>query len=74
MEQADAAGYNIVHLIDHAQSCEGTAKGYELSRRTMVEHWRAGYDAAMAALLHGAVFERPANPEGFQVFGFTEKR
>jgi NTE family protein len=73
-EQADDAVYNIVHLIYHAQSYEGTAKDYEFSRRTMEEHWRAGYDAAARAMAHGEVFRRPANPEGFQVFDFSTKR
>jgi NTE family protein len=73
-EQADDAVYNIVHLIYHAQSYEGTAKDYEFSRRTMEEHWRAGFDAAAKAVAHGDVFRRPANPEGFQVFDFSQKR
>ncbi|MFO1146740.1 MAG: patatin-like phospholipase family protein [Alsobacter sp.] len=73
-EQADDAVCNVVQLIYHAQSYEGTAKDYEFSRRTMEEHWRAGFDAASAALSHGAIFEHPSNPEGFQVFDFSAER
>ncbi len=73
-EQADDTVCNVVQLIYHAQSYEGTAKDYEFSRRTMEEHWRDGFDAASKALSHPAVFEHPSNPEGFQVFDFSAER
>ena len=34
---------NIVHLIYRAKKYEGIAKDFEFSRRTMEEHWSAGY-------------------------------
>ncbi|MCP8939411.1 patatin-like phospholipase family protein [Alsobacter sp. SYSU M60028] len=70
--QANDAVYNLVHLIYHASSYEGTAKDFEFSRRTMEEHWRAGFDAATKSLSHGEVFRRPTNPEGFAVFDFSK--
>jgi NTE family protein len=43
---------NIVQLIYRP-------KGYEFSRRSMEEHWRAGYYDAVHALRHPEIFERP---------------
>jgi len=71
-QEADESVYNIVHLIYHAKRYEGIAKDYEFSRRTMDEHWSAGFDAARRALSHPEVLQRPDNPEGFRVFDFSK--
>ncbi|HUO53130.1 MAG TPA: patatin-like phospholipase family protein [Rhodoblastus sp.] len=71
--EADESVYNIVHLIYHAQNYEGVAKDYEFSRRTMEEHWSAGYQAATKALKHPEVLQRPNNREGFRVFDFSRE-
>ena len=60
-----------MHLIYHAKNYEGTAKDYEFSRRTMEEHWSAGYIAGRKALSHPEVLQRPHNREGFRVFDFS---
>jgi NTE family protein len=60
--------YNIVHLIYRAKNYEGHSKDYEFSRRSMEEHWRAGYHDAIRTLRHPEVLKRPANHEG--VFNF----
>src|SRR6185503_14611810 len=49
---------NIVHLIYRSKKYEGSAKDYEFSRRTMEEHWEAGYEDAVRSLSHPEVFER----------------
>jgi len=49
-KESDEKVYNIVHLIYHSRSYEGTSKDYEFSRRTMEEHWQAGYDDAVRTL------------------------
>ncbi|MBR0866673.1 DUF3734 domain-containing protein, partial [Bradyrhizobium diazoefficiens] len=73
-KEADEKVYNIVHLIYHSKIYEGTSKDYEFSRRTMEEHWRAGYDDAARSLQHPEVFERPDNPEGVRTFDYCKKK
>jgi NTE family protein len=71
--ESDESVYNIVHLIYHAKNYEGAAKDYEFSRRTMEEHWSAGYAAGRKALSHPEVLQRPHNREGFRVFDFSRE-
>ena len=66
--------YNIVQLIYHAKSYEGASKDYEFSRRTMEEHWQAGYDDVVRSLRHPEVLQRPDNPEGVRTFDFCKKK
>jgi NTE family protein len=73
-KEADEKVYNIVHLIYHSKSYEGTSKDYEFSRRTMEEHWRSGYEDAVRSLQHSEVLERPDNPEGVRTFDFCKKQ
>ncbi len=68
---ASAAGrkvYNIVHLIYKARNYEGNAKDYEFSRRSMEEHWKAGYNATVRTLRYPQVLERPTNHDGVFTF------
>ena len=71
-EEADGKVCNLVHLIYRSKSYEGIAKDYEFSRRTMEEHWKSGYDDAVASLRHPEVLQRPDNPEGIRIFDFGE--
>jgi len=73
-KESDENVYNIVQLIYHAKSYEGASKDYEFSRRTMEEHWQAGYDDVIRSLQHPEVLQRPNNPEGVQTFDFCKKR
>jgi NTE family protein len=50
---------NIVQLIYRPKGYEGDSKDYEFSRRSMEEHWRAGYQDAVHALRHPEILERP---------------
>jgi NTE family protein len=67
-QEADDKVCNLVHLIYRSKSYEGVAKDYEFSRRTMEEHWKSGYEDAMASLRHPEVLQRPDNPEGIRIF------
>jgi NTE family protein len=65
---ADRKVYNIVHLNYRPKDYEGPAKDHEFSRRSMNEHWRAGYYDAVRTLRHREVLEQPANQEGVLTF------
>lgn len=69
--EADDKICNIVQLIYHARNYEGISKDYEFSRRTMLEHWEAGYRDAMRAMQHPEVLKRPRREDGVQVFDFS---
>jgi NTE family protein len=63
---------NIVHLIYRAKTYEGSAKDYEFSRRTMEEHWLAGYRDTVHSLGHRDIFEPPDRLEGVRTFDFSQ--
>jgi NTE family protein len=60
--------YNIVQLIYRAKTYEGHSKDYEFSRRSMEEHWRAGYHDAVRTLRHPEVLSRSNTPDGVFTF------
>ena len=64
-EQADETVYNIVHLIYHGKAYEGFSKDFEFSRRSMQEHWRAGYTDAVRSLSHPEIMQRPDKLRAF---------
>jgi NTE family protein len=61
---------NIVQLIYRAKKYEGSAMDYEFSRRTMEEHWRAGYHDAAHSLSQREIFEPPDRLEGVRTFDY----
>ena len=67
-QEADEHVFNIIQMIYHAKSYEGTSKDYEFSRLTMEEHWQAGYHDAVRTLRHPEVLQRPDNPTGVRTF------
>ncbi len=67
-QEADEHVFNIIHMIYHAKSYEGTSKDYEFSRGTMEEHWKAGYSDGVRTLRHPEVLERPDNHAGIRTF------
>jgi NTE family protein len=73
-KESDEKVYNIVHLIYHSKRYEGASKDDEFSRRTMEEHWQAGYDDAVRSLQYREVWQRPDNLEGVQTFDYCKKR
>ncbi|MBV8192574.1 MAG: patatin-like phospholipase family protein [Alphaproteobacteria bacterium] len=67
-QNADHKVYNIIHTIYRAQRYESTCKDYEFSRRTMEEHWKAGYADMTRTLGHPEVLERPTTVDGVFTF------
>jgi NTE family protein len=65
---ADEKVYNIIQLIYHSKDYEGTSKDFEFSRRTMEEHWKAGYNDAVRTLRHPEVLQRPNSEDGVFTF------
>jgi NTE family protein len=66
--EADDKVCNIVHLIYRARKYEGIAKDFEFSRRTMEEHWLAGYENARQSLANPEVMRLPDRQEGVRTF------
>ena len=66
--EADEKVYNLIQLIYHAKTYEGTSKDYEFSRRTMEEHWSSGYNDAVRTLRHPEVLQRPNGSDGVFTF------
>jgi NTE family protein len=72
---ADRHAANIVQLIYRPKGYEGDSKDYEFSRRSMEEHWRAGYYDAVNALRHPEIFERSSSRyEALVTFDFSRDR
>ena len=67
-QEADDKVFNIIHLIYRARRYEGTSKDYEFSRRTMEEHWQAGYHDAVRTLRHPEILQPADTPEGVRIF------
>jgi NTE family protein len=72
-ELADEKVYNIIQLIYRAKNYEGCSKDYEFSRRTMEEHWKAGYNDAVRTLRHPEVLQRPDRADGVFTFDLAEQ-
>jgi NTE family protein len=72
-ELADEKVYNIIELIYRAKNYEGCSKDYEFSRRTMQEHWKAGYNDAVHTLRHPEVLQRPSAGNGVFTFDLAEQ-
>ena len=70
--EADEKVCNIVQLIYRAKKYEGSAMDYEFSRRTMEEHWLAGYRDAVQTLSHREIFEPPDRLEGVRTFDYSK--
>jgi NTE family protein len=68
--EADEKVTNIVQLIYFSKKYEGIAKDFEFSRRTMEEHWLAGYKDALDSLSHPEVLQPPSKLEGVRTFDF----
>jgi len=72
-ELADEKVYNIIQLIYRAKNYEGCSKDYEFSRRTMQEHWKAGYNDAVHTLRHPEVLQRPDRADGVFTFDLAKQ-
>ena len=67
-KEADEKVYNLIQLIYHAKTYEGSSKDYEFSRLTMEEHWSSGYNDAVRTLRHPEVLRRPNGSDGVFTF------
>jgi NTE family protein len=74
LQASDDKVCNIVHLIYRARPYEGIAKDFEFSRRTMEEHWQAGYNNARQSLANPQVLELPDRLEGVRTFDLGEQK
>ncbi|HEX3935892.1 MAG TPA: patatin-like phospholipase family protein [Xanthobacteraceae bacterium] len=72
--EADDKVCNIVHLIYRSQAYEGIAKDFEFSRRTMEEHWMAGYHNARHTLANPEVLQLPDRQDGVRTFDLGADR
>ena len=73
-EASDQALYNIVQLVYRSPTYEGQSKDFEFSRRTMLEHWRAGYDDAGVTLSHPKVLALPTIEQSPAIYDFLTRR
>jgi len=67
-QQADDKVCNIAHLIYRSKSYEGFSKDFEFSRRTMEEHWQAGYHDLQRTIENPDVLRLPDRLEGVRTF------
>jgi NTE family protein len=70
---ADPALYNIVELVYRSATYEGQYKDVEFSRRTMNEHWQAGFADADVTLAHEEILKLPSIDNNPAVFDFVTK-
>jgi len=69
----DPARYNIIEMVYRSATYEGQYKDVEFSRRTMTEHWQAGYKDADATLTHKEILQLPTIDANPAVFDFLTK-
>jgi NTE family protein len=69
---ADHKVFSVVHLIYRSKHYEGHTKDYEFSRRSMREHWQAGYTDAVRTLRHPEALERPTGFDGVATFDLAQ--
>jgi NTE family protein len=69
-EASSRALYNIVELVYRSPTYEGQYKDFEFSRRTMTEHWQAGYADAAKTLAHTEIFKLPRPEDNPAVHDF----
>jgi NTE family protein len=66
--EADDRVCTIVQLIYESKNYEGNSKDFEFSRRTMVEHWSAGYTDTINTLEHPEALTAPDRHVGVRTF------
>jgi NTE family protein len=71
-EAATDTVFRVVHLIYRSRQFESDTKDYEFSRRSMQEHWQAGYQDAVHTLRDPAALERPADGKAVAAYDLGE--
>lgn len=61
-------GLTVVHLIYRRRPFEGSAKDFEFSRSTMLEHWASGAGAVKRSLREREAILDCPGPGGSRVF------
>jgi NTE family protein len=69
--RGECCGIDIVHLIYRSKNYEGDGKDYEFSRRSMLEHWQAGYADMTRTLQDPRWVARERSARGVRVFDLT---
>jgi NTE family protein len=64
--------WNLIQLIYRSKEYEGDSKDYEFSRRSMEDHWGAGYLDTIRTLRHPEVLQRPRSRDGVFMFDVAE--
>jgi NTE family protein len=64
--------WSLIELIYRSKEYEGDSKDYEFSRRSMEDHWRAGYHDTIRTLRHPEVLKRPRSLDGVSMFDIAE--
>ncbi|GGY09031.1 patatin-like phospholipase family protein [Pseudoduganella dura] len=72
-EAAEPGLYNIVELVYRSATYESQYKDVEFSRRTMEEHWSAGYADADTTLAHKEILRLPGIDNNPALFDFLTK-
>jgi NTE family protein len=65
---ASSKVYNVIQLIYHSKQYEGASKDFDFSRRSMRDHWRAGYQDTVRTLRHPETLQRPGASGGVLTF------
>jgi NTE family protein len=73
-EASDPALYNIVELVYRSPTYEGQYKDFEFSRRTMNDHWQAGYADADTTLAHDEILRLPAIDANPAIYDFISNK
>jgi NTE family protein len=69
-QASDPALYNIVEMVYRSPTYEGQYKDFEFSRRTMNDHWQAGYSDAAHTLAHDEIFKLPQLEDNPAMYDF----
>ena len=65
--------WNLIQLVYRSKEYERNSRDYEFSRRSMEDHWRAGYHDTVRTLRRPEVLERPASLDGVFMFDVDEQ-
>ena len=69
----DPKVWNLIELTYRSREYEHDSKDYEFSRRSMEDHWRAGYHDTVRTLRRPEVLERASSLDGVFIFDVDEQ-
>jgi NTE family protein len=72
--ESDAKVYNALSISFITRKGTKALRRIRVSRRTMEEHWQAGYDDAVRSVQQPEVWQWPDNLEGVRTFDYCKKR